>query len=74
MHTAAVADAMLLQFPNALEPQLFSAIILFSQKLTPIVAGGGVIQGGNILREEFVGGGKVYRIDLENLRGHNLRQ
>jgi RHS repeat-associated protein len=74
MHVAAVGDTMLLPLPNALEPQLFSAIVFFSQKLTPIVAGGGVIQGGNVLREEFVGGGKVYRIDLENLRGHNLRQ
>jgi hypothetical protein len=50
-----------------------SALISFSQKLTPVVAGGGVIQVGNVLRQTF-GSGPVFRIDLENLRGQNLRQ
>lgn len=74
MHAAAFGDTMLLPFPNSLEPQLYTAIILFSQRLTPIVAGGGVTQGGNVLREEFISNGRLFRIDLENLRGHNLRR
>jgi hypothetical protein len=74
MHQAALTDTMLLPFPNNLEPELFGAIIYFSQKLTPVVSGGGVIQGGNVIREEFYGKGDVFRIDLENLRGHNLKR
>lgn len=45
-----------------------------SARLTPIVEGGGVIQGGNILREEFGDGRYFFRLDLENLRGQNLRK
>ena len=65
---------MLLSFPNRLQPQLVSAIIRMSAKLTSVVAGGGVAQGGNVLREIFYDGNDAYRIDLENLRGRNLRE
>ncbi len=74
LHFAATIEAMLLDFPTSLEPELYGAIIRFSSRIRPIVAGGGVVQGGNVLREEFRGNGRTYRIDLENLRGHNLRR
>jgi RHS repeat-associated protein len=74
LHFAATTEAMLLDFPTSLEPELYGAIIRFSSRIRPIVAGGGVVQGGNVLREEFRGNGRTYRIDLENLRGHNLRR
>ncbi len=33
----------------------------------------GIVQGGNVFREEFIYNGQLYRIDLENLRGVNLK-
>lgn len=74
MHTAVLTDFTFLPFPDAAEPGLFSAIIRMSQKLTPITAGGGVTQGGSVLREIFYYGHDAFRVDLENLRGHNLRR
>ncbi|OQW89632.1 MAG: hypothetical protein BWK78_07565 [Thiotrichaceae bacterium IS1] len=49
-----------------------SAIIDMSKKVKNVQ--GGVTQGGNILRTEFQYQGKKYRIDLENIYGHNLRE
>lgn len=74
MHASALTDMMLLPFPDSYEPPLYGAVIQFSKRLTTTVEGGGVTQIGNVLRETFVAGGKRFRIDLENLYGHNLRQ
>jgi hypothetical protein len=52
---------------------LFGAVISTGQKLILIQRAGGVIQGGNVTREEFDVRGRTYRVDVENLRGHNLR-
>lgn len=49
-----------------------SAIISMSAKVKNLPVG--VIQGGNVLRIEFQYQGEKYRIDLENLRGYNLRE
>jgi len=49
-----------------------SAIISMSVKVKNLL--GGVTQGGNVLRTKFKYQGTEYRIDLENLRGHNLRE
>jgi len=56
------------------------AMINMSSRLNQIPPSG-VIQGGNVLRSTFTTRStidfsdyKKYRIDLENLRGHNLRQ
>jgi len=57
--------------PASVDADLKAAIIRMSQKLTDFVSGGGVSQGGNIWRE-LVGNTGI-RLDLENLRGHNLR-
>ena len=73
-YAAVLADLTTQPFPNHLLPSLASAIVFMSQRLTPIVAGGGVTQGGNILREEFGDGSYFFRLDLENLRGQNLRK
>jgi RHS repeat-associated protein len=47
-----------------------SAIIKMSEKIKKSV--GGFSQVGNVLREEFTYKNKLYRVDLENLRGTNL--
>lgn len=73
MHDAVLADLTDKHFPTRLEPELYSAIIQFSQKLDPVRAAGGVTQAGNVLREKFYDRGREFRIDLENLHGHNLR-
>ena len=52
---------------------LFGAVIRTGQKLIQIQRAGGVVQGGNVTREEFDVRGRTYRVDVENLRGDNLR-
>jgi RHS repeat-associated protein len=60
-------------FPQSLDGKLRCAIIDISQELKRFPPSG-VTQGGNIVRSEFAGEkGKKYRVDVENLRGHNLR-
>jgi hypothetical protein len=59
-------------FPTAQMGNLRSAIIRMSQRLTGFVLGGGTTQGGNIARE-YIDQQKIYRLDLENKSGHNLR-
>ena len=61
-------------FPSALDKWMFQSIVSLSKKLTGIPAGGGVNIVGNILREETFFRRLEYRIDIENLRGHNLRR
>ena len=52
---------------------MFRAIVSLSIKLGQVPPHG-VAMVGNILREEIFHRGKGYRIDIENLRGHNLRR
>ena len=59
-------------FPLRLLPRLISAIISMSQKLNHYPPAG-IQRPGNIERETFVDRGVQYRVDLENLFGHNLR-
>lgn len=70
-----VANLVDKEFPDRLEFRLRSAIINVSQKLEAVRAGGGVTEIGNVggLQETFYDRGLQYRIDLENLSGHNLR-
>lgn len=62
-------------FPSRLDSNLISSIIMLSEALTRFVKFGGVVQGGNIWRETFKDKktGEIYRLDLENRQGHNLR-
>lgn len=63
------AEAQILDwFPNSQLRDLRTAIIRVSQALNRYPPGG-IIWGGNIEREEF----GEFRVDIENLRGHNLR-
>ena len=63
---------------NAVEPGLgqsaeFSAaIVALSADVKAIQ--GGVEEVGNVLRAEFVYHGELYRVDLDNMNGHNLRE
>ena len=59
-------------FPLRLRPQLVAAIIAMSQKLGHYPPAG-IQRPGNIERATFVDHGTQYRVDLENLFGHNLR-
>jgi hypothetical protein len=59
-------------FPSRLSPQLATAIILLSQRLGQYPPGG-TTASGNIERRTFRDRGIQYRVDIENLRGHNLR-
>jgi hypothetical protein len=61
-------------FPfHAMKPQFATAIVDLSTELKryPTL---GVHIGGNILRSEWTHRRRTYRIDIENLRGHNLRR
>jgi len=61
-------------FPShAMKPQFATAIVDLSTELKryPTL---GVHIGGNILRSEWTHRRRTYRIDIENLRGHNLRR
>jgi hypothetical protein len=83
-----VRDAMLQIYTNAkaqapnyewfpfgsLEPWLRSAIIKLSQDLKRYPPSGVTGQNLNILREETTFRGKDYRLDIENMSGHNLRE
>jgi hypothetical protein len=60
--------------PGRLESAFLGAIARTSMKLGDFRAGGGVTLGGEIWDEEFGDRGVIYRVDLENLRGHNLRR
>jgi RHS repeat-associated protein len=62
-------------YPSRLDSNLFSAIIRMSKAINRFVLGGGVYLGENVAREKFVDPktGQRFRLDLENLRGHNLR-
>ena len=61
-------------FPNACSPKLKSATIHMSQTLRRIVGSGGTSLGGNVARETFCCPDRTnWRIDVENLKGHNLR-
>jgi hypothetical protein len=59
-------------FPLTLRPQLKNAIILISQKLDQYPPSG-TQTSGNIERITFLDRGIQYRVDIENLFGHNLR-
>jgi hypothetical protein len=59
-------------FPLRFLPQLVSAIIRISQKLDQYPPGG-TQTSGNIERITFLDHGIQYRLDIENLFGHNLR-
>jgi hypothetical protein len=62
-------------FPFAsLGPWLRSAIIQLSQELKRYPPGGVFGQNLNILRRETIFRGRDYRLDIENISGHNLRQ
>jgi len=66
------------KLPARLEPQLAGAIARTSQWITRVVTGGGVKSStSRTVREELVFDSKrnlVYRLDTDNLRGHNLRR
>jgi hypothetical protein len=59
-------------FPLRLRPQLINAIIQLSKKLDQYPPGG-TRASGNIERFTFLDHGIQYRLDIENLFGHNLR-
>ena len=59
-------------FPLRLLPQLVTAIVLLSQRLGQYPPGG-TSASGNIERRTFTDRGIQYRVDIENLFGHNLR-
>jgi hypothetical protein len=59
-------------FPSRLLPKLVGAIIGLSQKLDQYPPGG-TQASGNIERITFSDRGVQYRVDIENLFGHNLR-
>jgi hypothetical protein len=61
-----------LWFPLRLLPQLITAIILLSQRIGQYPPGG-TSASGNIERRTFLDRGIQYRVDIENLFGHNLR-
>ncbi|CAA0121101.1 tRNA(Glu)-specific nuclease WapA [Halioglobus japonicus] len=61
-------------FPGDLDKWMYQSIVDLSIKLGKIPAAGGVMIGGNILRKEIYHRRLEYRIDIENLRGHNLRR
>jgi hypothetical protein len=60
----------------AKSPEFQGAVAKLSNRIKAASAGGGIYaQGeGGALREEFRYRGSDYRIDLENLKGHNLRE
>ena len=60
-------------FPSQCLPDLVSAIIYMSQKVGRFPPNG-IVMVGNVARETFTCKCKNYRVDLENLFGHNLRQ
>jgi hypothetical protein len=63
-----------LWFPSSLEPALHSAIVGMSIKISKYPPLGVTGHSRNIEREEFPGRkGMLYRIDLEHVRGTNLR-
>jgi RHS repeat-associated protein len=70
------ADARLLPwFPfNRLERSLRKAIVECSERLNVYPSIGGVFIGGQFYQCTFEDHGDEYRVDLENLRGHNLRR
>jgi RHS repeat-associated protein len=50
---------------------VYSAIVRMSERLKGFIAGGGVTQGGTVAQVMIQQ--PNFRLDLENLRGHNLR-
>jgi hypothetical protein len=52
---------------------LFASIVSLSQRVGQVQAAGGITQVGTVLQELFTVGRRPFRIDIENLRGHNLR-
>jgi len=59
-------------FPLRLCPQLVTAIVRLSIRVAHYPPGG-TTASGNIDRETFNDRGTQYRVDIENLFGHNLR-
>lgn len=59
-------------FPLRLRSQLVTAIVILSQRLGRYPPGG-TTASGNIERQAFSDRGIQYRVDIENLFGHNLR-
>jgi hypothetical protein len=59
-------------FPLRLLPQLVTAVVLLSQRLGQYPPGG-TTTSGMIERRTFSDRGIQYRVDIENLFGHNLR-
>ncbi len=78
LNTRVVAGVTPFPFPSRLHPQLAGAIARTSQWISGAVAGGGVVSVGrvNVHRQNFHDSKtrKTYRLDLENLSGHNLRR
>ncbi len=62
-------------FPEVLDDWLGSSIIIISQRLNTVPGSGGVMATGTIstLKQETFHRNKEYRLEIENLRGHNLR-
>jgi hypothetical protein len=58
------------------EPGVPGTVAKLSVKIKAAPAGGGVYAPGDggALREKFTYRGREYRIDLENIKGHNLRE
>lgn len=61
-------------FPKELDKWMYQSIVSISIKLGRIPPLGVRTTGRDILREQTFLKGKSYRIDVENLRGHNLRR
>ncbi len=61
-------------FPSDLDSWMYQSIVSLSIELGRIPPHGIVTTGRDILRKETYFRNKEYRIDIENLRGHNLRR
>ena len=56
-------------------PQAQLAFSKMAKKINSAPSGGGIIAGTRTtLQETFIYNNKIYRIDVESIRGHNLRQ
>jgi len=59
-------------FPSTMDKWMFDSIVKLSKKIGKVPSSG-VSEGGTILTEQTTYKKKNYRIDIENLRGTNLR-
>jgi hypothetical protein len=56
-------------------PQAQNAFAKMAKKIQSAPASGGIIAGTRTtLQETFIYDNKTYRIDVESIKGHNLRQ